>query len=203
MGSRGTDRASGAAERRARLEAAVAELLAAIGEDTSRPGLQDTPRRVAEAYAELLAGESVDAVALLASGSLVADEDELGEMVVMRDIDFRSICEQHLLPFTGIAHLAYLPAAQIVGLSSIPRVIDAVAGRLQTPENLAEQVVDVFELGIKPAGVLLVLDTEGCLAAPGRRTNSPRTVTVASRGCLAEPAARAEALALIGLRSAG
>ncbi|GIT79754.1 GTP cyclohydrolase 1 [Leifsonia sp. LS1] len=182
---------------RARIEAAVAEILAAIGEDPSRPGLASTPSRVADAYAEFFAGVGVDASAEL--GEPVPLETARAETVIVRDIAFRSVCEHHLLPFLGVAHVAYLPGEAVVGLGRIPRVIDALAARPQIQERLTEQIADAIEQGAGAQGVLVVLDaSHACVTTRGSRQTESTTVTVAARGAYTEPAARAELMALIG-----
>ena len=182
---------------RARIEAAVAEILAAIGEDPSRPGLASTPSRVADAYAEFFSGVGVDASAEL--GEPVPLETARAETVIVRDIAFRSVCEHHLLPFLGVAHVAYLPGETVVGLGRIPRVIDALAARPQIQERLTEQIADAIEQGAGAQGVLVVLDaSHACVTTRGPRQTASTTVTVAARGAYTEPAARAELMALIG-----
>lgn len=184
---------------RPRIEAAVLELLAAIGEDVGRPGLESTPRRVAEAYSEFFSGLTVDAADLVAQATVPAESHQLGEVVVVRDISFRSVCEHHLLPFVGVAHVAYVPGETIVGLGALPRVVDAVASRPQLQERLGEEIAEAVQVGASPDGVLVVLDaSHGCVTTRGPRQTGSSTVTLASRGVLAEPAARAEAIALIG-----
>lgn len=181
-----------------RVAAAVRELLAAIGDDPARPGLAETPRRVAEAYADYFAGVGVDASAHLASGDLAG---ESGELVLLRDIEFRSMCEHHLLPFTGVAHVAYLPSDRIVGLGRIPRVVETIASRPQIQERLTDEIADALVAGLEPRGVLVVVEAaHGCVAARGARQAKSSTVTIASRGQLAEPVERAEIMALIGER---
>jgi GTP cyclohydrolase I len=184
----------------ARIEAAVGELLAAIGEDPSRAGLIGTPARVAEAYAEFFAGVGEDPLAPLADVTEFADGDEaLGELVVLRDVAFRSICEHHLLPFLGTAHLAYAPGTRIVGLGRLPRVVEILSARPQLQERLTEQIADALDAGLAPEGVLVVLDAvHGCVTARGPRQTSTSTITVASRGRLGDPVRRAEVMALIG-----
>ncbi|MBD8584307.1 GTP cyclohydrolase I FolE [Frigoribacterium sp. CFBP 8766] len=183
---------------RPRIEAAVTEILAAIGEDGTREGLLSTPRRVAEAYAEFFAGLEVDAAELVRSSAVASDPEKLGELVVVRGIALRSVCEHHLLPFVGQAHVAYVPGDRIVGLGTVPRVVDALASRPQLQERLGEEIADAFVEGLSPAGVLVVLDAvHGCVTTRGPRQVGSSTVTVASRGALAEPTARAEAIALI------
>lgn len=183
----------------ARIEAAVAELLAAIGEDPARPGLEATPRRVAEAYAEFFAGIGEDPLDHLSDATdLGADQGELGELVLLRDVDFRSVCEHHLLPFSGVAHLAYAPGTRIVGLGRLPRVVETLSSRPQLQERLGEQIADALDAGLAPRGVLVMLDARhGCVTARGTRQIDSTTVTVASRGTLSEPVAQAAVLATI------
>lgn len=183
---------------RERIAAAVRELLAAIGDDPARPGLAETPRRVAEAYAEYFSGVGEDPAAHLDSADLAG---ESGELVLLRDIEFRSMCEHHLLPFIGVAHVAYLPSDRIVGLGRIPLVVETVASRPQIQERLSDEIADALVAGLDPRGVLVVVEaTHGCVAARGARQAKSSTVTVASRGALAEPIERAEIMALIGER---
>ena len=182
-----------------RIEAAVAELLAAIGEDVARPGLAATPRRVAEAYAEFFAGVDRDPLDPLADATdFVAAPGQLGELVLLRDIAFRSVCEHHLLPFTGVAHIAYLPGDRIVGLGRLPEVVEILSARPQLQERLGEQIADALDAGLRPRGVLVVLDARhSCVTARGSRQAGSTTLTVASRGELSDPVARVEAMALI------
>jgi GTP cyclohydrolase IA len=184
---------------RPRIEAAVLEILRAIGDDPERAGLADTPRRVADAYEEFFSGLRVDVPALLGGSVVAAEQGELGELVIVRDIEFRSVCEHHLLPFLGVAHVAYVPGAQIVGLGRIPGLVDALASRPQLQERLGEEIADALSAGVGAAGVLVVLDAvHGCVTSRGARQTHSSTVTIASRGVLADPAGRAEAIALIG-----
>ncbi|TQL41986.1 GTP cyclohydrolase I [Homoserinimonas aerilata] len=188
---------------RPRIEAAVLELLAAIGEDTARPGLASTPARVAEAYSEFFSGLSVDPVSHLAD-SVELEPDELGELVLLRGIEFRSICEHHLLPFLGVAHVAYVPRTRVVGLGRLPRVVDTLASRPQLQERLGEEIADALQEGLDPRGVLVVLDaSHGCVVSRGVRQVHSSTLTVASRGELDDPAQRAAVLSLIGSSPAG
>jgi GTP cyclohydrolase IA len=183
-----------------RIEAAVAEILAAIGEDTSRTGLSRTPQRVAESYRDFFAGIGVDPLDHLAE-SIELQPGQRGELVLLRDIEFRSICEHHLLPFTGVAHVAYVPQVRVVGLGKLARVVDTLASRPQLQERLTEEVADALQLGLDPLGVLVVIDAvHGCVSARGVRQSKSSTVTIASRGTLAEPVARAEIMSLIGRR---
>ena len=182
---------------RARIEAAVAEILAAIGEDPARPGLEATPRRVAESYGEFFAGLQIDAVQHLRDTIPVGPNT--GELVLLRDIAFRSVCEHHLLPFLGIAHLAYVPHERVVGLGKLPAVVDTIAARPQLQERLTEEIAEALQTGLEPLGVLVVLDAvHGCVTARGSRQTASSTVTMASRGSLADPVMRAEIMALIG-----
>lgn len=184
---------------RPKIEAAVLEILSAIGDDPARAGLADTPRRVADAYEEFFSGNFVDVTELLGKAVVPATEGELGELVIVRDIEFRSVCEHHLLPFLGVAHVAYVPGSQIVGLGRIPGLVDALASRLQLQERLGEEIADALSTGVGAAGVLVVLDAvHGCVTTRGARQTHSSTVTIASRGVLADPAGRAEAIALIG-----
>lgn len=179
-----------------RIEAAVLEILEAIGEDTSRPGLATTPQRVAEAYADFFAGVGADPREHLRES--VASEAN-GELVLLRDIDFRSTCEHHLLPFVGVAHVAYLPGERIVGLGRLPRVVETVASRPQLQERATEQIADALNDALAPRGVVVVIDAvHGCVASRGTRQTRSSTVTLASRGVFSDPVARAEVMALIG-----
>ena len=182
----------------ARIEAAVAEILAAIGEDVDRPGIQATPRRVAVAYSEFFAGLGVDALEHLAE-TVDLDPGELGEVVIVKDIEFRSICEHHLLPFVGRAHVAYVPRDRVVGLGSIARVVETVAARPQLQERLTEEIADTLQQGLDPLGVLVVMDAvHQCVTTRGPRQTASSTITLASRGTLSETSARAEIVSLIG-----
>jgi GTP cyclohydrolase I len=182
-----------------RIEAAVAELLLAIGEDPARPGLIDTPKRMAESYAEFFAGLEQNPVDHLHDAKEFADERALGELVLLRDIEFRSMCEHHLIPFVGVAHVAYIPRSRIVGLGKLPRVVETLSSRPQLQERLTEEIADALVSGLDPLGALVVLDAKhGCVSARGTRQADSSTVTLASRGTLTDPVARAGVLALIG-----
>jgi len=179
-----------------RIEAAVAEILAAIGEDPGRAGLESTPKRVAKAYQEFFAGLAQDPLDHLAE---TIEAGELSELVLLRDIEFRSICEHHLLPFQGVAHLAYIPGDRIVGLGALARVVETLAARPQLQERLTEEIADALADGLAPQGVLVVLDAvHGCVSSRGPRQTRTSTVTLASRGSLADPVERAGILGLIG-----
>ncbi|MFF2494303.1 GTP cyclohydrolase I [Agromyces sp. NPDC058064] len=190
-----------------RIERAVLEILLAIGEDPARPGLERTPQRVAEAYADFFGGLDVDPLTHLADtvplGSTDAGVPATSDAVILRDLAFRSVCEHHLLPFVGTAHVAYLPGDKVVGLGRIPAVVDTLARRPQLQERLAEEIADALVTGLDPKGVLVVLDAQHrCVTTRGSRQERSSTVTIASRGALAEPAGRAEIIALIGVRDA-
>jgi len=182
-----------------RIEAAVAEILAAIGEDVARPGLASTPQRVAQAYTEFFAGIGVDPREQLADSTEFLGEGETGELVLLRDIEFRSICEHHLLPFLGVAHVAYVPGSRIVGLGKLPRVVETIAARPQLQERLTEEIADALAEGLDAAGVLVVIDAvHGCVSTRGARQTATSTVTMASRGTLSNPIERSGVLAMIG-----
>ncbi|KUF06447.1 GTP cyclohydrolase I FolE [Leucobacter sp. G161] len=181
---------------RDRVARAVRELLGAIGADPESAELRATPGRVAESYAEFFAGVGVDPQQFLTDA--VPVDGETGELVLMRDISLRSICEHHLLPFRGRAHVAYQPRDRVVGLSALPRVVAALAERPQVQERLGEQIAQAIDDGLAPLGVLVVLEaSHGCVADRGVRETSAEAVTIASRGSLSDPAARAEVIALI------
>lgn len=188
---------------RRRIEAAVTELLLAIGEDPEREGLEATPQRVADSYAEFFGGVGGDPLEPLRetipTGTSAAGEQLTGETVIVRDIAFRSVCEHHLLPFVGVAHVAYVPADAVVGLGRLPRVVDVLASRPQVQERLTEQIATAIDEGLRPHGVLVVLDaSHQCVTTRGARQTASTTVTVASRGTLASGSERAGVLALIG-----
>ncbi len=179
------------------LEATVARLLELLGEDPSKGDLADTPKRVAEMYRELLAGRQIDPATLL-SKSFDADHDE---MVMVRSIRFHSLCEHHLLPFFGLAHVAYIPgkSGQIIGISKIARLVEVLSGRLQVQERLTKQIADQIENGLKPRGVLVVMEAEHlCMSIRGVQTPGSKVVTSALRGAFRrDPSTRAEAMQLI------
>ncbi len=182
---------------RERVARAVRELLSAIGENPDSAELSGTPARVADAYAEFFSGVGVDAVGLLAEAVPVGADT--GELVLVRDIALRSVCEHHLLPFRGRAHVAYRPGAKVVGLGALPRVVETLAARPQLQERLGEQIADAVVEGIDPEGVLVVLEaSHGCVADRGVKQAEATAVTIASRGSLSQPLLRAEVLALIG-----
>jgi len=191
---------------RQRIERLTRELLEAIGEDPERPGLKQTPARVAELYTEFFAGVGEDAAVPLARTISVsrgpAPETLPSGAVLLRDIRFRSVCEHHLLPFAGHAHIAYLPGEQVVGLGALVRVVETLAARPQVQERLGEQIADTIAEHLDTRGVLVILDaTHGCVTMRGGRQPDASTLTMAARGVYTEPVSRAELVALIGGRS--
>lgn len=180
----------------ARLERAVRELLSAAGEDPERDGLRDTPARVARMYAEVLAGRQLDPARHLE----VTFAEDHHEMVVVKDITFDSLCEHHLLPFTGRAHVAYVPNGRIVGLSKIARVVEEFARRLQVQERLSSQVADLLMEKLQPEGVGVVMEaTHTCMTMRGIRKPGAVMVTSAVRGTFkSRQETRAEFMSLIG-----
>ncbi|BAU99810.1 GTP cyclohydrolase I FolE [Aurantimicrobium minutum] len=186
---------------RARIEAAVVELLHAIGEDPTKEGFSTTPERVAQAYSEFFAGVGEDPLVHLAESVPV---DQLSDAVVVTNITVRSMCEHHLLPFLGVAHLAYLPGDRVVGLGKLPRVVNTLAARPQMQESLTEQIADALVEGLDPRGVVVVVEAKHqCVGARGVEQTDSRTITIASRGELTDPVARAEIMTLIGTSTAG
>ena len=137
------------------IEQAVIKILTAIGEDPDREGLERTPERVSRAYAELLAGYRTDPVELLNDALFDVTYDD---MVIVRDIEFYSLCEHHMIPFLGRAHVAYIPTAKVIGLSKIPRIVDMFARRLQVQERMTRQIADMIYELIEPQGVAVVLE---------------------------------------------
>ncbi len=180
---------------RERAEAAVRELLAAIGEDPDREGLLDTPRRVAKMYREMFGGVSVDPAEYLGR----TFDEPYEEIVVLRDISFSSMCEHHLLPFVGKAHVAYLPSQRVVGLSKLARTVDAFARRPQVQERLTTQIVDALMEHLRPRGALVIIESQHmCMQVRGANKPGSMMVTSAARGELKSDAdARREALALL------
>lgn len=179
-----------------RVEAAVRELLAAIGEDPDREGLAETPARVARAYAEMFRGLQQDpAEALTTTFELGHDE-----MILVKDIELTSTCEHHLVPFYGNAHVGYIPGSdgRIAGLSKLARLVDVYAKRPQVQERLTTQIADSLVDLMKPAGVIVVVEAEHlCMTMRGVRKPGSKTVTSAVRGQLRHPATRSEAMSLI------
>ncbi|GMR11455.1 MAG: GTP cyclohydrolase I FolE [Anaerolineae bacterium] len=165
---------------RPEIEDAIRELLSAVGEDPERDGLERTPERVARMYDELLAGYRVDPDKMINDAIFDVDYDE---MVLVRDIEFYSMCEHHMLPFIGKAHVAYLPKGRVIGLSKIPRVVDLFARRLQVQERMTRQISDFLETALHPYGVGVVIDgLHLCSMMRGVKKANARMVTSALCG---------------------
>lgn len=178
-----------------RAEKAVADLLDALGVDLGAEALAATPARVCRAYAELLKPTPFEATTF-------ANDEGYDELVVVSDVPFCSLCEHHLLPFSGVAHVGYLPGARLVGLSKLPRVVEHFARRLQLQERLTAQVADWLGSHLEPKGVGVVLEAEhACMSLRGVRSAGTRTVTSAMSGLVRDDQrTRAEFLALAGIR---
>lgn len=179
-----------------RIEAAVREILIAIGEDPGRSGLLETPQRVARAYAEVFSGLKQDPAQVLSRTFDISHQ----ELVLVKDIPFYSTCEHHLVPFHGSAHVGYIPSAEgkVTGLSKLARLVDVFAKRPQVQERLTTQIVDALVEHLKPRGAIVVVECEHmCMSMRGVRKPGAKTVTSAVRGILHEPATRAEAMSLI------
>lgn len=180
-----------------RIERAVREILIAIGEDPDRGGLLRTPHRVARAYAELFAGLRIDPASVLTT----AFEEDHDEMVLVRDIEITSMCEHHLLPFHGVAHVGYIPgeSGRITGLSKLARLVEAYARRPQVQERLTSQIADMLMQRLEPRGTIVVIDCEHmCMSLRGIRKPGARTLTSAVRGIFQSDAkSRSEAMSLI------
>jgi GTP cyclohydrolase IA len=176
---------------------AVGTILDAVGEDSSREGIADTPSRVARMYDELLAGYTTDPVELLNNALFDVEYDE---MVVVKDIDFYSMCEHHMLPFYGRASVGYLPEDKVIGLSKIPRLVDMFARRLQVQERMTQQIARFLEDLIAPRGVAVVVEaTHLCAAMRGVKKHHSRMVTSAMLGAFREnPSTRSEFMMHIG-----
>ena len=178
-----------------RIERAVREILAAIGEQPDRPSLQETPARVARMYAELFSGLHVDPGRHLEK----VFEETYDELVLVRDISFNSMCEHHLLPFMGVAHVGYLPKGRITGLSKLARVVEEISRRPQVQERMTHQVADLVSDVLDAKGVVVVIEaTHTCMTIRGVRKPGSLTVTSAVRGLFkTNQSSRAEAMALI------
>jgi GTP cyclohydrolase IA len=181
------------------IASAVRKILRAIGEDPDRPGLIDTPRRVARMYKEMFAGLHRDPARHLQ----VTFAEEYDELVLVRDIRFTSMCEHHLLPFSGMAHVAYLPNGRVTGLSKVARVVEEVALRPQVQERMTQTIADLIERELESTGVAVVIEAEhSCMSIRGIRKPGAVTVTSALRGTFkTNPASRAEVLSLITSRA--
>ncbi|MCI9414345.1 MAG: GTP cyclohydrolase I FolE [Clostridiales bacterium] len=181
---------------KARIEAAVREILFAIGEDPDREGLRETPRRVASMYGEIFAGMEEDPRQHLK----IFTEDQNDEMVTVRDIPLYSMCEHHLVPFMGVAHIAYLPRdGKVIGLSKLARIVNSFARRPQLQERLTAQVADFLEQELNPLGVAVIIEAEHlCMTMRGVRAAGSHTQTSALRGRMKSDArSRTEALSLL------
>jgi len=178
------------------IEAAVREILHEIGEEPGREGLLRTPARVAKMYAELTAGHKVDPLAVVNGAIFEVDYDE---MVIVRDIHFYSLCEHHLLPFYGHAHVAYIPKGKVIGLSKIPRIVEMFARRLQVQERMTVEIADFLNQTLQPRGVAVVAQAmHMCSIMRGVRKESASMITSAMRGIFkSDPRTRSEFLGLI------
>ena len=177
-----------------RIRKAVLEILEAIGEDPARPELAQTPQKVADAYESFFSGIGRDPLSAL-NETFVAESPEA---VLLKDIELVSICEHHLLPFTGFAHIAYLPSEKVAGLGRLANVVEILASRLQLQENLTSQIADAIEEGLGALGVVVVIEARHqCVASRGARQPEVNTVTMASRGQYTDPVMRAEIMGLI------
>ncbi|MHC4075154.1 MAG: GTP cyclohydrolase I FolE [Planctomycetota bacterium] len=179
----------------ARIEKAVKEILLAVGEDTEREGIKNTPGRVAKMYSELLAGMSQDPKMYIES----VFSEKYDEVVLLRDIPFYSICEHHLMPFIGSAHVAYLPAGKVLGVSKLARIVDCFARRLQVQERLTAQIADFLMESLNPRGVAVVLEaSHSCMTIRGIKKPGSMMVTSALRGIFKkDPRSRSEVISLI------
>lgn len=178
-----------------RIAKAVREILIAVGEDPDREGLRETPQRMARMYGELFAGLGLDPARHLVTGFT----ETYDEMIILRDIPFNSMCEHHLMPFEGKAHVAYLPAGKIVGISKLARVVDEYAHRPQVQERLTCDVADVLMNTIEPKGVAVVVEAiHTCLTCRGIKKAGSVMVTSAVRGrCRSDARTRSEVMALL------
>ena len=180
----------------ARAEKAITELLLAIGEDPTRDGLRDTPKRVAKAFRENFAGLWQQPQDVLTTTFDIGHQ----ELVIVREIEVFSHCEHHLTPFHGVAHIGYIPgeSGRITGLSKLARLVDLYARRPQVQERLTSQIADALVEILQPGGVIVIIDCEHlCMSMRGVRKSQARTTTSAVRGQLMNPATRAEAISLI------
>lgn len=181
------------------IEAAVQQILESVGEDTNRDGLTRTPYRVAKMYRELLGGYVQDLTTVVNDALFDVEYGE-GDMVVVANIDYDSLCEHHMLPFSGRIHVAYLPGDKVVGLSKIPRIVDMFARRLQIQERIGEQIATALEEVLDPQGVMVVVEGQhSCAALRGVKKHGVNMVTTAKRGEFRRnPALREEFYRLIG-----
>lgn len=177
------------------IKKAVRTILKAVGEDPDRPGLKETPRRVAKMYQEMFAGLKLEPARHLQ----VTFPETYDEIVLVRDIQFNSMCEHHLLPFNGVAHVAYIPNGRVTGLSKLARVVDEIARRPQVQERMTQSIADLLDQELDTAGAAVVVEAEhSCMAIRGIRKPGSLTVTSALRGVFkSNPSSRAEVMALI------
>ena len=183
-----------------KIERAVRDILEAVGEDPRREGLEETPSRVARMYAEIFSGLSADPLDHL---NFFQEERKHDELVFVKDIPLYSVCEHHLLPFIGRAHIAYIPRdGKIIGLSKFSRIVDCFARRPQVQERLTGQIADFLDENLSPRGVAVFIEAEHlCMTMRGARAAGARTQTSALRGCMhADARVRAEVMALLGGR---
>ena len=180
----------------ARIKHAVGEMIAAIGEDAEREGLLETPRRIAEMYAEIFDGVKENPVDVL---GVTFDSGGHQEMIILKDIPFYSMCEHHFLPFHGVAHVGYIPKGRVAGISKIARVVETLARRPQMQERLTSQIADALMEGLTPIGVAVVIQAEHlCMTMRGVKKPGSRMVTSANRGTFRrDPATRAEFFSLV------
>ncbi len=178
------------------IQKGVLMILRAIGESPEREGLVETPRRIADMYEELFSGLHEDPTTLLTTGFA---EEKHKEMVIVKDIPFASLCEHHLMPFHGVAHVGYIPQGRIVGISKIARVVEALARRPQVQERLTSQIADLLMDGLRARGAAVIIEaTHLCMTIRGVKKPGSRVVTSATRGIFREnPSTRAEFLSLV------
>lgn len=179
-----------------KIEAGIKLILEGVGDDPQRVGLQDTPKRVATMFAQIFSGKDEDP----ANELMPMDGEKHDEMVLIKNIPLYSMCEHHMLPFAGVAHVAYIPkGGRIVGLSKIARVVDIYSRRLQVQERLTKQIADLIETQLKPLGVMVVIEAEHmCMSMRGANKPKSMTITSAVRGSFrSSSATRAEAMTLI------
>ncbi|WP_437187632.1 GTP cyclohydrolase I FolE [Planctomicrobium sp. SH668] len=178
-----------------RIERAVREILAAIGEDPDREGLLETPARVARMYAELFSGLHSDPARHLQK----TFEENYDELVLIRDISFNSMCEHHLLPFIGVAHVGYIPKGNVVGISKLARIVEEISHRPQVQERMTQQVADLLVQELDPKGAIVVIEAEhSCMNIRGIRKPGAMTITSAVRGLFRKnESSRSEAMSLI------
>ena len=178
-----------------KIENAVTQILEAVGEDTKREGLLDTPKRIARMYSELFAGITEDPKKHIKS----IFNESYNEIVLLRDIPFYSICEHHMMPFIGSAHIAYLPDGVVLGVSKLARIVDCFARKLQVQERLTVQIADFLMENLKPKGVAVVLNaSHSCMTIRGIKKPGSIMITSALRGLFKkDPKARSEVMSLI------